>query len=127
MKQIFLIGVFVFLLSGCSSIQYDEEITVSQGEHLNYIAFTSELIDSIGISFYDTKKIIYRADSTYIVYPEGKELIFYHFESRQITERLQFSVEVENCLAFSVEMVNNVVVYYGNAIIKMKDGMEEII
>lgn len=127
MKRIFSIVILFVFLTKCSSNDYIGKDNDLDSKSLNYIAFTSELIDSIGISFYDTKKLIYRGDSTYVIYSEGRELIFYHFESRKIVKRLQFSVEVENCSSFSVASTNDVVVHYGNTILRMKDGVEDII
>lgn len=122
MRNLF-IGFILFSLLSCESRIENSE----KDDFFNFISLKSDLIDSIGFTFYDKKQIIYQNDSTFIIYPDGHHLVFYHFESRSKVKRIKFTVPVENMTAFSVSSTTDLAIYYGEAIIRFKDGQETII
>ncbi|TVR38477.1 MAG: hypothetical protein EA392_09610 [Cryomorphaceae bacterium] len=113
------------LSTGC--IRMDgETIRTTMGD-LRYTSLQSELLDSIGFSFFDSKRIIYRRDSTLIVYPDGDDLKFYLVEEKRDVAKIDCPVHVENARDFSVESLSDVVIFYGEALVRIKDGNERII
>jgi len=117
---------YILLLFFYCSCATSEKSKPQEKSH-NYISLKSELIDSIGITFYDDRQVLHQNDSTFIIYPEGNNLVFYHFESRTEVKRITFSVPVENMESFSVASANDLAIYYGQAIILYKGGKESII
>lgn len=122
MKYFYFVIITCFL-TNCGEKQKRE----SEFSPINYVSLTSELIDSIGFTFYDDKQVLYQNDSTFIIYPDGNDLVFYHFETRKVMKKVTFSIAVENSEAFSVESLSDMAVYYGEAIIRHKNGVETII
>lgn len=122
MRYIIVIGLFVFASCGGQHRTYDEHM--NEGISLDYVALSVEYLDGVGFSFYDKKQVLYFGDSTFIIYPDSNDLVFYHLESKQEISRLTFSVFVENCKDFSVETPQDAAVWYGNSIAIQKNGLE---
>lgn len=114
----------MFVFVGCASKKSDDTTyTISQS---NYVGMSMEYLESIGLTFYDKQQIVYCGDSTYIVFPDGFDLVFYHLESKKEANRIKFSINIENSLQISADSPRDAAVLYGNAVLRVRDGVEEI-
>ncbi len=111
---------------GCSFQSIDTGSPQYSDQRHCYVSIKNELLDDVGMTFYDQNQLFYHEDDTYLVYTDDSSLVYYHVNDRRISHALKFPVLIENCNSISAYALYGAVVHYGSALLVYEDGVVEI-